>query len=151
MTFSLPESFALTLRGYDRAQVDDRLAELHEELRLITVDRDAAQSQAEVLADRLAQARAEISVLRRQIDRLCRTPGDPAVLGGKVSRLLALAHAEADDVVLAARQRAAALRAEADAAVRRTEAQLRDIDTVLAQAESVLGQEPGEKPHAVAA
>ncbi|MGW4487428.1 hypothetical protein ACWEOE_26720 [Amycolatopsis sp. NPDC004368] len=150
-SFALPESFALTLRGYDREQVDDRLAELHEELRLIAVDRDAAQSQAEVLADRLAQARAEISVLRRQIDRLCRAPGDPTVVGDKVSRLLALAHAEADDVVLAARRRAAALRAEADAALRRTEAQLRAVDAVLAEAASVLDEEPREAPHTVAA
>ncbi|MET7998267.1 hypothetical protein ABZU76_46060 [Amycolatopsis sp. NPDC005232] len=78
MTFTLLESFALTLRGYDREQADDRLAELHEELRLLTVDRDTAQSQVEVLADRLAQARAETSVLREQLDRPCRAPGDPA-------------------------------------------------------------------------
>jgi cell division septum initiation protein DivIVA len=139
-TLPLPESFALTIRGYDRDQVDERLAELHEELHLLTLDRDAAQSQAELLAGRLAQARTEITALRGQLDRLCQTPADPAAVGTRVSRLLALARSEADDLVLTAHQRAAALRAEAEDAVRRTQVQLRAIDEVLADAESVLNE-----------
>ncbi|WIX75570.1 hypothetical protein QRX50_29165 [Amycolatopsis carbonis] len=139
-TLPLPESFALTLRGYDREQVDERLAELHEDLRLLALDRDAAQSQAEFLATRLAQARTEITALRGQLDRLCRAPADPAAVGAKVSRLLALAQSEADDLVLVAQHRAAAMRAEAEDAVRRTQAQLRAIDEVLADAESVLDE-----------
>ncbi|MEV0074483.1 MULTISPECIES: hypothetical protein [unclassified Amycolatopsis] len=147
-TLPLPDSFALTLRGYDRGQVDDRIAELHEDLRLLTLDRDGAHSRAEFLADRLTQARAEITVLREQLDRLCRAPADPAAVGAKVSRLLALARSEADDLVLAAQHRAAALRAEAEGTVRRTQAQLRAIDAVLADAESVL--EEGVALHAAA-
>ncbi|QRP50065.1 hypothetical protein [Amycolatopsis sp. FDAARGOS 1241] len=147
MTLALPESFALTLRGYDREQVDERLAELHEELHLLVVDRDAALAQAEILAGRLAQARAELAVVRGQLDRLCRTPGEPAAVGDRVSRLLALAHCEADEIVLVARRRAAALRQEADEAVRRTRARLRAIDAVLAEAESALDQaEPAAQP-----
>ncbi|MFF4596357.1 hypothetical protein [Amycolatopsis sp. NPDC001319] len=148
MTLPLPESFALTLRGYDREQVDDRLAELHEELRLLTLDRDAAHSQAELLADRLTQARAEITALRDQLDRFCRAPADPAAVGAKVSRLLALARSEADDLVLTAQHRAAALRAEAEGTIRRTQAQLRAIDAVLAEAESAL--EEGAMPQVAA-
>ncbi|WP_372664869.1 hypothetical protein [Amycolatopsis kentuckyensis] len=170
MTLPLPESFALTLRGYDRDQVDERIDELLTEIRLLTADRDAAVAEAETLARRLEQARSDNAALRARADRLCRTPADPAAVGDRVRQLLELAHAEADGVVAAARQRAAAIvreaeetaarklddararaageadyarrRAEHLAAVeRRTAERLRKIDAFLAEAAELLEED----------
>lgn len=177
MTLPLPESFARTLRGYDRDQVDERIDELLTEILLLTADRDAAVAEAENLARRLEQARSDNAALRARADRLCRTPADPAAVGDRVRHLLELAHAEADGVVAAARQRAAAIvreaeetaarkledararaagevdyarrRAEHLAAVeRRTADRLRKIDAFLAEAAELL--EADTPLHAVA-
>ncbi|MEV4053137.1 hypothetical protein AB0J55_18280 [Amycolatopsis sp. NPDC049688] len=122
MTIPLPESFALTFRGYDREQVDERIDELLTEIRLLTADRDAAVAEAESLAQRLEQARSDNAALRARADRLCRTPADPAAVGDRVRHLLQLAHAEADGVVATARERAAAIIREAEeTAARRLE------------------------------
>jgi cell division septum initiation protein DivIVA len=171
MTFPLPESFALTFRGYDREQVDERIDELLTEIGLLTADRDAAVAEAENLAQRLEQARSDNAALRARADRLCRTPADPAAVGDRVRHLLQLAHAEADGVVATARERAAAIvreaeetaarrledaralaareteyarrRAEHLAAIeRRTADRLREADAVLAEAAELLGGDP---------
>ena len=166
----LPESFALTFRGYDREQVDERIDELLAEIRLLTTDRDAAVAEAEQLARQLERARADHAELRARTDRLCRTPADPAAVGDRVRHLLELAHAEAGGIVAAARERAGAIVREAEEAAdrrtadararahrivddarrragrlaaieRRTADRLRRIDAVLAEAESVLGEQ----------
>ncbi|WP_086845564.1 DivIVA domain-containing protein [Amycolatopsis kentuckyensis] len=166
----LPESFALTFRGYDRAQVDERIDELLAEIRLLTTDRDAAVAEAEHLARQLERARADHAELSARADRLCRTPADPAAVGDRVRHLLGLAHAEAGEIVATARERAAAIVAEADEAAgrrtadaraqacrivedarrradrlaaveRRTADRLRRIDALLAEAESVLEEQ----------
>lgn len=166
----LPESFALTFRGYDREQVDERVDELLAEIRLLTADRDAAVAEAEELARRLEQARAGNAALRARADRLCRAPADPAAVGDRVRHLLELAHAEADEIVGTARERAAAIVREAEetaaqreadararayrivddarrradrltAIERRTAARLREIDAFLADAETLLTAE----------
>ncbi|MDQ7804492.1 hypothetical protein Q5425_12160 [Amycolatopsis sp. A133] len=120
----LPESFALTLRGYDREQVDQRIDELLDEIRLLTADRDAAVDEAEHLARQLERARAGQAGLTARLDRLCRTPADPAAVSDRVRHLLELAHAQADDIVTTARERAAAIvrdaQEAAEAADRRT-------------------------------
>ncbi|QKV72910.1 DivIVA domain-containing protein [Amycolatopsis sp. Hca4] len=169
LPLTLPESFALTFRGYDREQVDERIDELLAEIRLLTTDRDAAVAEAEHLARQLEHARAENAELTARADRLCRAPADPAAVGDRVRHLLELAHAEADGVVTAARERAAAIvgeaeesasrrtadaraqagrivedarrRAERLAAVeRRTADRLRRIDAFLADAEALLDE-----------
>ncbi|SFW83399.1 hypothetical protein [Amycolatopsis australiensis] len=163
----LPESFALTFRGYDREQVDERLDELLAEIRLLTADRDAAVAEAENLTRRLEEARAENAELRARTDRLCRTPADPAAVGDRVRHLLDLAHAEAAAIVATARDRAAAIVREAEEAAeqraadararayrmvddarrradrlaaieRRTADRLRQMDAFLADAETLL-------------
>jgi cell division septum initiation protein DivIVA len=168
----LPESFALTFRGYDREQVDERIDELFAELHLLTADRDAAVTEAETLARQLERARAEHAELSARLDRLCHTPADPAAVGDRVRHLLGLAHAEADGIVATARERAAAIVREAEEAAdrraadaraqacrivddarrradrlaaieRRTAERLRQVDAVLADAGSLLdGQTP---------
>ncbi|MBE8517804.1 hypothetical protein ILP97_09855 [Amycolatopsis sp. H6(2020)] len=166
----LPESFALTFRGHDRAQVDARIDELLADLRLLTTDRDAAVAEAEHLARQLERARADHAELSARADRLCRTPADPAAVGDRVRHLLEPAHAEADGIVATARARAAAIVAEAEEAAGRRTAdaraqasrmvddarrrvdrlaavergtadRLRRIDAVLAEAESVLDEQ----------
>jgi cell division septum initiation protein DivIVA len=166
----LPESFALTWRGYDRAQVDERIDELLAEIRLLTADRDAAVSEAEHLVRQLERARAGQAELIARIDRLCRTPADPAAVGERVRHLLGLAHAEADVIVATARERAAAIVREADDAAdrrtadaraqayrivddarrradrlaaieRRTAERLRQLDDFLADAEALLDEQ----------
>ena len=110
----LPESFALTWRGYDREQVDERIDELLAEIRLLTADRDAALAEAENLARQLERARSGNDALRSRLDRLCRTPADPAAVSDRIRHLLQLAHAEADGIVATARERAAAIVREAE-------------------------------------
>jgi DivIVA domain-containing protein len=138
----LPVSFALAVRGYDREQVDEHLAELHDELQLVTLDRDAAITEAESLARHLESARAEIDDLRARLNRLARTPADPAALAERVRRMLELARAEADAIVATAHRHAVAVRDRAAEAERRTAARLRAIDDVLARAEDILAEEP---------
>jgi DivIVA domain-containing protein len=143
----LPVSFALAVRGYDREQVDEHLAELHDEIRLLTVDRDAAVAAAENLARSLESTRAEAAGLRARLKQVLTTPDDPAVLGERVRQMLELARAEADEVVRAAQRRATGLLDEATEAQRRTAARLRAIDDVLARAEDILADEPPGAPH----
>jgi DivIVA domain-containing protein len=138
----LPVSFALAVRGYDREQVDEHLAELHEEIRLLALDRDAAVAEAENLVRCLENSRTEAANLRARLDRAVTTPADPAVLGERVRRMLELARAEADAVVGAAQRRAAGMLEQAAEAQRRTAARLRAIDDVLARAEDILAEEP---------
>ncbi|MBE1495810.1 DivIVA domain-containing protein [Amycolatopsis lexingtonensis] len=141
MTLPLPTSFALTLRGYDREQVDEHLAEIRDELRLLTLDRDAAVAEAETLARRLEAARTEIDRLRVRLDRLAAAPADPAAVGDRVRHMLELARAEADAVVTTARRRADAIVRQANAVEQRAAARLRAIDDYLARAEHLLAEE----------
>ncbi|GAB3146585.1 hypothetical protein GCM10027258_38500 [Amycolatopsis stemonae] len=138
----LPVSFALAVRGYDREQVDEHLADLHDEIRLLTLDRDAALAEAETLARLLERTRAEADELRAHLDRVVRAPADPAAVGDRVRRMLELARAEADTIVAAARERADAVLRLAKTAERRTAARLRAIDDYLARAEHILADEP---------
>ncbi|MEQ0565580.1 hypothetical protein ABJI51_41430 [Amycolatopsis sp. NEAU-NG30] len=121
----LPESFALTFRGYDREQVDERMEELLAEIRLVTADRDAAVAEAENLTRELERTRSENAELRARIDRLCRAPADPAAVGDRVRQVLDLANTEAAEIVTTARRRADAIVREADETARRRDADAR--------------------------
>jgi cell division septum initiation protein DivIVA len=166
----LPLSFPLTLRGYDRELVHEYVDELHAEIRVLTVDRDAAVRQAEALTNRLEEVRAAHADLQSRFDRVCRTPADPDAVGSRVRRILDLAQAEAAEILDRARQEAHAVRAEADRARDRiladarstaqrclgqadervreldriraqTVAQLQAVDRVLTQAEQILADD----------
>jgi DivIVA domain-containing protein len=169
-TLGLPVSFALTLRGYDREQVDEYVDQLNAELHLLTADRDAAVTEAELLARHCEQLRTENSVLRARIDALCREPADPTVVGDRVRRMLTLARDEAADIVAAAHRTAATHKAEAHEhatrliaeatatanhrlaharhevdrlgdILQRTAARLRALDDVLERADALLADE----------
>jgi cell division septum initiation protein DivIVA len=110
----LPLSFPLTLRGYDRELVNEYVDELHAEIRVLTIDRDAAVQQTEALTNRLEEVRAEHADLQSRFDHVCHAPADPKAVGSRVRRILDLAHAEAAEILDRARQEAHAVRAEAD-------------------------------------
>jgi DivIVA domain-containing protein len=121
----LPVSFALTLRGYDRGQVDEHLDQLNAERQLLTHDRDAAVAEAEALTRRLEQMHADNAALRSRIDALCQAPASPEAVSDRVQHLLALARAEADDIVTTAKHIASGLIRDAEQqAAARTEARL---------------------------
>ncbi|MCR3750746.1 metallopeptidase [Lentzea californiensis] len=109
----LRTDFDLRWRGYDRDQVQDHVRGTEEELRLLAADRDAALAHAESLARRLEEARTRNAELRARVDRICRTPIDPAALTDRLRRRVELAHAEADEI--STRARAAAEQHWADA------------------------------------
>ena len=90
--------FDTVFRGYDRDQVRYYVQNTERDTRLLVADRDAALSQAEDLAQQLGSARATIRQLQTTIDRISRTPLDPAVLSERLRRMVELATADADDI-----------------------------------------------------
>src|SRR5215475_8465078 len=61
--------FDTAMRGYDRRQVDEYVANLDDEVRAATADRDAALARCADLAAQLASMHAQIESLRRQVRR----------------------------------------------------------------------------------
>lgn len=90
--------FDTVFRGYDRDQVRYYVQTTECDTRLLVADRDAALSQAEDFAQQLGSARATIRQLQATIDRISRTPLDPAVLSERLRRMVELATADADDI-----------------------------------------------------
>ncbi|MFJ6675784.1 hypothetical protein ACIQMJ_32170 [Actinosynnema sp. NPDC091369] len=141
----LRADFDVVWRGYDRGQVRRYVEGVEGELRVLAVDRDAAEARADDLARQLETARAEIRVLREHVDRISRTPIDPAALTERLRRMAELAHEEAAEITDRARavaehrwataERAAArvrerserLVAELDAQRRQAEAEHREV------------------------
>ncbi len=124
-------AFDLVLRGYDRRQVDARLAELEGRVTELSAALEAArQSEASALAT-AQRARAELERGRPSFD----------TLGERVAEMLRLAEVEAAEMRAAGEQDAAASReaGERDAqdyrrtAERQVEALLRSWTGVLAQ------------------
>lgn len=95
-------------RGYDRDQVRSYVHAVEADLRLLATDRDAAATRAEDLARQLKAARSQIRELSEQVDRISRSPIQADALTERLGRMVALAHAEADEIT--ARARAAAER-----------------------------------------
>ena len=89
--------FDTVFRGYDRDQVRYYVETTERDTRLLVADRDAALSQAEDLAQQLASARATVRRLQTTIDRISRTPPDPAGLSERLRRMVDLATAEAEE------------------------------------------------------
>ncbi|MFD8497444.1 hypothetical protein [Amycolatopsis sp. NPDC059657] len=73
----LRTGFDLVWRGYDQDQVEHYMHSVEAELRLVTVDRDAAVARAENLARRLEAARAEVGRLHERVDRIITTMTPP--------------------------------------------------------------------------
>ncbi|GGN10287.1 hypothetical protein GCM10011609_57570 [Lentzea pudingi] len=111
--------FGLRWRGYDRDEVDDYVAELEAELRLVTADRDASEARAEALAARLVTVQEENAALQDGLHRICLTPIDPKGLPERLARMVALAEEERRDVVRDAQLKALMIVGEAEQRARR--------------------------------
>ncbi len=115
----LHTDFDLVWRGCDRGQVQEYVQRVETELRLLAVDRDAAERRADALAAQLAAARAEVRELTERLDRLSRAPVDPATLTERLRRMAELAHAEAEEITGRARTAAEQTRVAAQQAADR--------------------------------
>ncbi|MEP9391759.1 hypothetical protein ABLE94_05780 [Gordonia sp. VNK1] len=90
--------FAVVMRGYDREQVADRLRRIDADMRVLAADRDAATANARELAAHLADARDEIEMLRREVDKLSVPPTTVQGMSERLSRMLQLASDEASEM-----------------------------------------------------
>lgn len=98
----LKSDFDTVWYGFRRSQVKFYIQQTETEIRMLCEDRDSALSQVGNLAAQLDQARAEIEVLKQQLDDQARTPIDAAALTDRLRRMVRLAHDEANEVVAAA-------------------------------------------------
>lgn len=99
----LKTEFDKRWRGYDPRQVRTYVSRVEADILLLISDRDAAVDRAESLAGQLEAARSEIADLRRQLDRVCRSPIEPEALTERLERMVELAHSEAEEVTTRAR------------------------------------------------
>jgi colicin import membrane protein len=93
----LRTDFDTVFRGYDRDQVRHYVQATERDTHLVVADRDAALSQVEDLTRELASARTTIRQLQTTLDRISRTPIDPAALSDRLRRMVELATADAQE------------------------------------------------------
>jgi colicin import membrane protein len=128
----LRTDFDQVWRGYDRDQVQFYVHGVEAEMRLLAADRDAAVGRAEELARQLEAARSQIRELSERVDRISRSPIEPAALTERLRRTVELAQAEADEITARARAAAdnswATAREAADRLRRRHERLVGEID-----------------------
>jgi DivIVA domain-containing protein len=100
-------SFDVSLRGYDRHQVDAYVARTERELHELAEQAEAAERRAKELAAELEKTGAELARARRFVRA---TDGRPtyAALGRRVEQILTLAEEQADDIRAKARDTAIA-------------------------------------------
>src|SRR6266508_2967088 len=110
--------FELSLRGYDRGQVNEHLLRLEDDLRVAIADRDIAAARSADLAAQLAAAHGEIEALRTKMQRL-ELP-TPENIGERVRHMLALAEEEAREAPADAQREQE--RRDAEAVARRQQA-----------------------------
>jgi chromosome segregation ATPase len=104
--------FELTLRGYDKRQVDQHVAQTDSDISTLTAERERAFGQVQDLAAQMRQLQAELTELRQrpvQVDRASFRD-----LGPMVDQILALAEKQAEAITNTTAQRAANRQAEAD-------------------------------------
>jgi DivIVA domain-containing protein len=139
--------FDVTMRGYDKRQVDDYVARANAQLAELAAARDAALAISADRAAQLASREAQIESLRVQAAKRTETL-DPALVSDRIRDMLQLAteeaaqtrrsaELEADRVLAAARDDAERMRAEAAAEQQRLTAaavqRLAEADQKLAQ------------------
>jgi cell division septum initiation protein DivIVA len=106
------QSFELALRGYDKRQVDQYVAQVDSEIATLAAERGRALGEIKGLTSQLGRIQAELTELRgrpAQIDRASFRD-----LGPMVDQMLALAEKQSGEIVSTAKQRAANREAEAD-------------------------------------
>lgn len=102
--------FNASLRGYDRAEVDEHVERLEAELRSVYADRDTAAARAAELGSRLAATRSEIQTLREKAAGAAAPTFE--TIGARIADMLKLAEAEGVEI---------RRRAHADVAAQREE------------------------------
>ncbi len=136
LTPELAPEFAVTVRGYDRAQVDEYIDWLREWLSNATVRMEGAEAES-------AQLVEQVRRLQMRVDDLeVETSGEPprtiGALGERMTRILELAEEGATavraDAQTEADQLVARARAEAEAVARGTQQRQAELDSRLANA-----------------
>src|SRR5215207_11400120 len=88
----MSHGFDVALRGYDRRQVDDYLAQLESELATLRHERESAADRVGMLEQRLEELQIALQTAQRQVSEF-----EPsyAGLGARVENILRLAEEEA--------------------------------------------------------
>lgn len=136
LTPELAPEFAVTVRGYDRAQVDEYIDWLREWLSNATVRMESAEAES-------ARLREQVERLQMRVDDLqAETSGEPprtiGALGERMTRILELAEEGAAavraDAETEAERLLARARSEAEGQVRGTQQRQAELDGKLADA-----------------
>jgi cell division septum initiation protein DivIVA len=107
-------SFEVSMRGYDRNQVEDYVARTDAEIQALAAERDAALARSADLAAQLANAHAQIEASRRQLAEAT-TAITPETVHARLRPLVENAHAEARQIRQSADADAMRVRALGDA------------------------------------
>ncbi|KZB83387.1 DivIVA domain-containing protein [Amycolatopsis regifaucium] len=106
--------FAGSVRGYDKRQVDERLAELSTELKQLSRNRDEAVATAAELTKALGHAQKELDETKAALVRMSSSPSGAGAMAERVRMMMQLAEEEIADLKAAAEADAKSTRAEAD-------------------------------------
>jgi cell division septum initiation protein DivIVA len=115
-------SFEVSMRGYDRNQVEDYVARTDAEIQALAAERDAALARSADLAAQLANAHAQIEASRRQLAEAT-TAITPETVHARLRPLVENAHAEARQIRQSADADAMRVRALGDADAQETRRQ----------------------------
>lgn len=106
--------FAGAVRGYDKRQVDERLAELAAEIKQASRSRDEAVATAGELTKALGHAQKELDETKAALVRMSSSPSGAGAMAERVRMMMQLAEEEIADLKAAAEADAKSTRAEAD-------------------------------------
>lgn len=133
---ALDESFKISLRGYDRDQVDARIKELQDELsraRLVNVrnnqELDAMRAEISALNDQLTRTgKIDAAAIVAEADRISGASGRAA---REAEEILEKAQAESTELFEKAKAEAARIVAEAEAAAEKAKSLLKiELDAI---------------------
>jgi cell division septum initiation protein DivIVA len=128
--------FSVTVRGYDRAQVDEYIDWIREWLGNATSRMKAAEGESGQLRDQLHRLQERLNDL--EAERGHDSPKSVAALGDRVTRILQLAEEGAAairaEIVAEAQQTVAKARVEADELTRATAQRQSELEALLARA-----------------
>lgn len=106
--------FAVSVRGYNQRQVDERLAELAGELKQTARNRDEAVATSGELSKALGYAQKELTETKAALQRMSSSPSGAGAMAERVRMMMQLAEEEIADLKAAAEADATSTRAEAD-------------------------------------
>ena len=135
-TTELAQEFAVTVRGYDRAQVDSYVDTLREWLGNATLRMEAAEADNAGLREQVVLLRSRLAQLEEQVGGT--PPRTIEALGDRVSQILLLAEEGATAVTADAEAEAVSIlgraRQEADDLLRITKVRQAEMEAVIASA-----------------